>query len=239
MSKENFQLNRSNIKKQQIKWYLESIFSWNLIDVYMFPDLSVQLNLVIDKEIIFLQLQKDNILELINFHNAYCIQWKYLFSYEDVIKKLQDGHRCYIAQGNEEIVGFIWIAFNEVYSSDLNCIFKIENNCSVLYNAFVKPDFRGRNVLPGLKKFAFMELHKEGYEKCFDYVLSSNKSMKISNTKFKPFVIGRILYGYFFGFYFLFPFFRSHEGLSISYVYKPSYRWRNLFKKLNWFKIRS
>lgn len=194
-------------------------------------DINVVPSLKIDQELKFCRLREQHISQLIDFHNEYAIQWNYLFSKSDVTNRIRSGHRCYIALENERLIGFVWFAVNKIYSPDLHCTFSIGEECVVSYNNFVHPHFRGRNVLAGMRRMAFVELGGEGFKKCFDYVRSTNKSVIRSNLKSNSIIVGKIIYGEILGCYFLLPILQSNDGIKVFDLDDPFRRWKSFLRK--------
>jgi len=216
--------------KFRIKYYQRLLFSKSAVYINLFPDISILPDISVDKEYKISCLHEGNTRELIDFHDTYVWKWNYMFSAEDIEKRLIEGHRCFLAHKHQKLVGFMWIAVESVYSTDLLCIFDFPKNCIVSYNNFIRPDCRGENVLPGIRRFAFEEFSKSGYEKCYDYTLISNKSVIKSNQKFNACPIGKITYGYFFGYYFFLPYIGRNEGIEVRLVVDPWHRWRRYLR---------
>jgi hypothetical protein len=213
------------------RWYLRRMFSIRTVYVNKWIDISLVPSLNIDQGFNFAKLRKQNIPQLIDFHDNYAIKWNYLFSKSDVANRLKSGHQCYIALENERLIGFIWFAMNKIYSPDLHCTFSINENCVVSYNGFVHPHFRGRNILPAMRRMAFTELSEEGFKQCFDYVRATNKSVIRSNLKFSTIIVGKIIYGEFLGCYFLLPILPSDLGIKVCDRDDPFRRWKSFLRK--------
>jgi len=189
----------------KVKWYLSLLFSKRSFFINVFNRLNLAPKVSIDKYILFSRLKEQSIAELLEFHDTYCIKWNHMFSAEDVENRLRQGHRCYLAHIHKQLVGFIWIAVNSVYSPDLFCTFEFESHCSVYYNGYVRSDYRGKNILPSIMWTAFQELSSEGYKKYFSYNGVNNNSIIKTNKKFDASVVGTISCGYFLGYYFFSP----------------------------------
>ena len=197
----------------------------------IFPDISFSPALSFDKQFVFSRLGEQDISKCIEFHDTYCLNWNFLFSAEDIENRFREGHRCYVACKYEELVGFMWIGVNRVYSPDLRCTLAIEEHCVISYNGFVRPDCRGKNILPGIRRAAFQELAGEFYKRCYNYTSSTNKSVIISNRKFNAYPVGKIIYGYLLGFYFFFPFIKKDVGITVHCNERPWQKWKDFFQK--------
>ena len=168
-----------------------------------------------------------------DFHDKVCVpNWTSLFSPDDVAERLEQDHFCYIAEYNSEIIGFLWFAINYVYSPDLRSTFIFNNKSAVSYNGFVSPHYRGKNVLPLLHRAAFAELCSSGFTKAFGYSLSTNIAVEKSLRKLHAQKIGRIIYGYLFGYYYFLSNIRHGAGLIVKSEQDAWYRWRSLTKRL-------
>jgi hypothetical protein len=185
----------------------------------------------VDKDFDIRRLQRDNVSDLVKFHDTHCLDWNFLFSPEEVENRLKAGHRCFLARQNGEILGFTWFAINQVSSADLLCMFIIKNHCIVRYNSFIRPDARGKDLLPRLTATGFKEMNSEGYTICLTYNRSSNKSVIRSIRKFHAYPIGKIIYGYFLGYYFFFSFIKKDAGIEVQLSESPWHRWKAFFQK--------
>lgn len=216
----------------KIKWYRGLLFSKGLFLIYAIDCLGCDCNASADKDIVFSRLEEEGIDELIAFHDTYCINWNYLFSAEDVKSRLGRGHRCYMAHKNKHLVGFLWVAFESVYSPDLLTTFQFQSRCFVTYNEFIQPNYRGKNILPSIKRNIFQELVSEGYKKCFNYVRADNISEIRSNKKIDASVVGTIACGYFLGYYFVHPSIKDNIGITAHISESHFFRWKSFLSKI-------
>ena len=89
-------------------------------------------------------------------------------------KRLNDGHLCFIAKRKGDVVGYCWVAFRELYVSEIDKKIKFNNAEACLYNAFVFPEYRRKRVYQKILVEIFRFLRKNGHKKAFINVLSTN-----------------------------------------------------------------
>jgi hypothetical protein len=224
--------NKKQKLMRNIRWYFNLIFSSYSVYVNKFYVKSPPTNIKPNSNYTFYRLKDKEISDLVTFHDNICLGWNYLFSSEDVKTRFNKEHRCYVCKDKTEILGFMWMAVNTVFSPDLRCTFQIEPHCVISYNEFVRPDCRGQNILPYLRQISFDELKREGYRFCFSYVRTTNKSVIRANKKFNATIIGRITYGYFLGYHFLLPNIPKDTGIKMSSHEDGWQKWKYFFHKL-------
>lgn len=199
------------------------------MNVILIPDIHFSPVFSISTDFRFSRLKERGIRELLDFHNTYCAY--VLFSAEDVESRIKQGHRCYLAHKGEELVGFAWFGVNSIYSPDLFCTFKFLDNCVFGYNYFIRPDCRGKNLLPGITQIGFRDFSVKGYKKCYTYNMANNESVMRSIKKFKGYVIGKITYGYLFAHYIFVPCINCNEDITVKLNVGPWHRWHSFYRK--------
>lgn len=216
--------------KDKIKRYLKFLLSCTKLNLYIIPNTSCLPDLSLDKELRFDHLNEKEISELIKFNDTYTKGWT-TFSAEGILDKLRADHRCFLARHNEEIIGFAWFATKELYSPTFHCTFVNEEHRVLYYNGFIRPDYRGKNIISGIIITAFKDLSKEGYIACTYSISSTNISSMKSMRKFNSLSVGQIIYGYFLGYYFFFPFVKKNIGIKVYLSDSPWHRWKTCLSK--------
>ena len=107
--------------KANTRWYLKHLYSWNSVDLNVIPDIGFSPELSVEDRLVFARLGEQDIPKIVEFHDTYCVEWNAIFSEVDVRNRVREGHRCYIARKQGNLVGFVWYAPNRVYSPDLHC----------------------------------------------------------------------------------------------------------------------
>jgi GNAT superfamily N-acetyltransferase len=95
---------------------------------------------------------------------------------DSLTKRLNDGHLCFIAEREGDIVGYCWVAFQELYVSEIDKKIKFSNTEACLYDAFVFPEYRRKRIYQKMLVEIFKFLRKKGHEKAFINILSTNIS---------------------------------------------------------------
>ena len=89
------------------------------------------------------------------------------FSEEELLKRLEDGHRCLGIKKDNKLAAFSWCNFRAKtfrwHRLPLN------DREVFLFDAFTLPEFRGRKLAPVLRYNLYRELTKQGYTGFYSY----------------------------------------------------------------------
>lgn len=206
---------------KRFAWYLGYLFSRKIVEVIFFKDIHPKADIRCDSSFEIRDLKKEDIPYLMDFHDSHCVKWNHLFTSEEATCRLLKDHKCYIALSDRTIVGFLWIGIDSVFSPDLNCFFLADQHSIIAYNAFVHPDYRGKNILPCLRNAAFEFFIKKGRSHCFEYLSIKNKAVKNSGKKFNFRICGKIRYGYILGIYYFRTTLPNGQGLEVQSSKNP------------------
>ncbi len=211
----------------KIIWYFESLLSARKFLLYQTP---IKRNFTLKSDYRICKLDNEQVPELINFYDIHCRR-HHFFSSEEAKERLRKGHLCYIAYDFEGIIGFCWYAVSEIQASDLHCTFLLSDSFVAAYNMFVKPDMRGKGVLSDIQATAYNDLFQQGYRNSFCYILSNNFSSIRANRKIGAVCIGKIICGYYCGYYLFTPRFEENTGIKIISKQSNWYRFQKIFSK--------
>jgi GNAT superfamily N-acetyltransferase len=184
----------------RLGWYATLLFSHKRVYFQEYPDLRSIREPPPDRSITISQLTESDFADFLAMNKRY--NQGTFRSPADLTAALEMGHRCYIARRGPELLGFLWIAVREVTSPDLKCRFLLEPDQIVSYHHFVRPDSRGRNLATRLQAVAYRKAAKDGFRRCYSYVLSSNEPSIRSMRKAFARRVGQLDCGYALGYYF-------------------------------------
>ncbi len=213
------------------RWYLKQVVSIQVMDIIKFPDPTFSPEIPADSEFKVTFLRDEEVAELMEFHDAKCIGKTPVFSHAEVSSRLKTGHLCSCARIGDHLAGFCWFKTGDIRSPDLHCLFEFAEKSAVIHNAFVDPEYRGKNLTPMMMRESFRILTGMGYKSVYAYIRSKNRSPMRSAEKFNRVAIGKIIYGYVLGYYFLFPFIQKDVGLRVRLDVSPWHRWQTFFQK--------
>lgn len=215
-----------------VLWYLSFLFSLKVVRVNAFRIEDSQWEEKIPHGMSISVLRPGDIDDLMVLHDKECTTWNFLFTKENVEKRLRERHRCYIARQGNNVVGFIWFGLDKVYSPDLCAVFRVGSDSAVSYNGYVKASFRGRGILPLLRRTAFRDFYGEGFRHCYGYSRTGNEAVKRSARKHGVMKGGKIFYGHIMGYNFLLPLVDRQSGVHVSYCGDHWLTWKSLAKKI-------
>ena len=216
-------------------WYLSFLYSKHIFSINLYPKIYEMPEFNFEKDISFSKLQQDEIFDLVTFHDSYMIKNANVFDLKEIQNRMKKGQYCYIARADSQIVGIMWYAIKEVYSPDLHCTFLIGKNCMVSYNAFVRSDFRGKNILAGIRKVSFEELYQKGFYICLDWIRLDNKASLSASKKFNAYSIGKIISGFFFGYHYIKSEIDDEKYIKIKELHDRWWKLKSIINRVNLF----
>ncbi|MDY0131696.1 MAG: hypothetical protein RBR53_03415 [Desulforegulaceae bacterium] len=203
--------------KRIIKWYLSLLFSVQKIVVRKFYLKNYSKDNRVLSNIFLKEFELALIDKLLEFHDKVCTEWNFLFTREDIIKRISEGHKCYIAVTNENvIVGFYWIGINSLYSPDLRAKVSVSEDSIISYNGFVDKTCRGLGVFPKMRNMAYSDFFNKGYKYAYGYSLSTNNAIASSSKKYGFKNVGKAYLGFIFGYHYIIRLFEKECLLKIE-----------------------
>lgn len=217
-----------NYIRNKISWYFSLLYFRQVILIRKFDLCLNEKSFATDSSLAFSLLSRQDIPNLIKFHNDQCVEWNFVFTEPEVYDRLEKGHQCYIAKDKNLVVGMYWMGVDRVYSPDLCSTFIVPPDSAISYNAFVHKAYRGKNIFPLLRKMAFNEFYKKGYRNAYGYSLDTNNAVQKVANKFSYNFEGKIYYGCLFGYKYLIPKFAPGCKLEIRKNFDP---WQRIKSK--------
>jgi hypothetical protein len=113
---------------------------------------------------------------------------KYLFD------RLKKGDKCLLAIFKKEIIGYLWIMYNEMELSDKEHI-SLPNNKVYQYNGYVINQYRGKRIIGALREYFVEKLKNDGKKYLYISIPSNNtSSIKGLNDTGKNKMIGNFFH---------------------------------------------
>lgn len=82
------------------------------------------------------------------------------FPEESLLKRLKEGKRCFGIKCEGQIAAFTWVDFKECGVSDSR--HPLNENEAYLFDAYTLPSFRGKNLAPIIRHYAYEQLEGMG-----------------------------------------------------------------------------
>lgn len=213
------------------RWYLKHVFSLYGMEVFKSPDLTGRPALVSRSDMEISPLKREDIPELMELHDAKCIQWNHVFTREDVEERLSLGHICMCARHEGRLAAFVWLAPQRVFSPEMRCIIEVPSTGVFDYNGFVDPACRSMNVAVTVLDESCRMLAERGYKNVYSYFRISNHGARKVNSRNGFVPCGRILYGYLLGYFYIFPFLKGEPCMRVRPCGSPWHRWQIFARK--------
>jgi RimJ/RimL family protein N-acetyltransferase len=83
-------------------------------------------------------------------------------------------HLCFVAQQNGMIIGYAWVAFGEIYVSEIERTMKLQADEAEIYDVFVSREHRGKRVAHEMLRNICDYLREKGMRKACIAALSTN-----------------------------------------------------------------
>jgi GNAT superfamily N-acetyltransferase len=99
-----------------------------------------------------------------------------LMGREAVNTRLNQGEICGTAWFNSEIVSYCWVAFRQAEVGEINRIISLRDNELYLYDAFTRPEYRGKGFFPALLAAVLRFARSQGYTRALIFSLRDNRS---------------------------------------------------------------
>jgi ribosomal protein S18 acetylase RimI-like enzyme len=92
----------------------------------------------------------------------------------EVVRRLAERHRCFIARLDGRIVTVRWVARRHARVGYLDCELELADDTAFVYDSYTIPDLRGRNLAGALGAFMVSRLREAGVQTLLAAVLPEN-----------------------------------------------------------------
>ena len=79
---------------------------------------------------------------------------------ENVQGRFDRGDLCLVLKNEETVAGYTWVNFEEV--SEPKCSYVLQPGEAYLYDAYIAPDYRGRDLAPYMRYECYKHLRNDG-----------------------------------------------------------------------------
>jgi GNAT superfamily N-acetyltransferase len=110
------------------------------------------------------------------------------FSEGDLIRRLEEGGRCFGAKYRGAVVAFSWCDFTEC-AFETHRVFSLRNDEAYLFDAYTVEAFRGQGIAPYLRSRWYQELEKLGRRRCYSITVAFNAAAAQFKKKLRAQVV--------------------------------------------------
>ena len=126
------------------------------------------------------------------------------FGVADARARLQQGEYCFVCENGGNIIGYLWFCSTSKYIPEIQSTLVLEPCEVYVYNAYVVPDFRGRDIVPRLYKVGRSLLADRGFKREVIARMKWNQSPeRVLSNKVSAVAIGDVSVGFFLTFRFV------------------------------------
>jgi GNAT superfamily N-acetyltransferase len=148
----------------------EFVFSWDL------PDVALRV------PVTFGQLSAADVAE----YNAFRLP----ADPQSAARRLHDGHQCFVARHDGQIVSACWVATGTAWSSYLASPIALAPGDVYLYGVYTRPDLRGKGLAAAVHAEIYRVCRAQGHRRALGYLVPENR--RSMSRHFGLRTIGRI-----------------------------------------------
>jgi GNAT superfamily N-acetyltransferase len=100
-----------------------------------------------------------------------------------IVDRLNGNNWCFVARHAGEMISTCWATIHRARFPHLFCEIKLAQDEVYVYDAFTRPDFRGKSVLPAMIAKAILYFRAARYQRIVSAVVPESKSMLQSGEK--------------------------------------------------------
>jgi len=126
-----------------------------------------------------------------------------VFDIHGAMDRINKGEHCFICAKGKCILGYIWFAPKQKYIKEIDATLYLNNSSIYIYNAYVRQDYRGKDLVDYLFLKCRSELYSAGYTTVIAFRMNWNISVQKAMEKLGFYYIGHVKTGYFFTFYYM------------------------------------
>ena len=113
---------------------------------------------------------------------------------EEVIEQRFDRKEaCLVAYHQDEIVGAGWCATHSAWIDYLGAELYLAEDTVYAYDSWVRPDFRGKRVADGMRRFRMHWIHESGFKRAFGLIWPQNKNSMQRSRRMSRNDVGEIV----------------------------------------------
>lgn len=155
-----------------------------------------------------------------------------VFTAESVEKKIQEMEQCYYAVDGDSIIAFAWFAPYKVLYPTFRTKLSCKDNVLFGYNAYVRDDYRGENIILKIYKTALDAMGRNmHFASWIGSMLPSNVASRTALKEYEPVLIGKIHNVLIVGILFQIVFIKK-PGVRVERIGSRFFVWKNFCAKM-------
>jgi len=92
----------------------------------------------------------------------------------EIRSRLNQGHLCFVARHNGQIIHFSWAAFDSCYVEEVGLRIHLAPSEGYVYDMYTSPEFRSKGVARARIGWTLTYLRNAGYKRVYSFVLPGN-----------------------------------------------------------------
>jgi len=94
---------------------------------------------------------------------------------QSAARRLEDGHQCFVARHDNQIVSACWAATGTAWSSYLGSPIALAPGDVYLYGVYTRPDMRGRGIAAAVHGEIYRVCRAQGRRRALGYLVPENR----------------------------------------------------------------
>lgn len=153
-----------------------------------------------------------------------------IFDINGSIERMNRGERCFFSKADGEMINYMWFCPNEKYIPEIQCTLKVRPGEVYVYNAYVVPGHRGKDLTVSVYEFARSRMVRAGFTREIIARMDWNaRTDHILRNKLHARPIGSVTVGFFLTFRYVK---RDYEGFELIDEAGPFEFYKKLFRKV-------
>jgi len=139
-----------------------------------------------------------------------------------LLRRLKRGDWCFVAERNDDIAGYAWVAFRDLYLMEMDAWVKLGGDEAVIYDVYTFLGYRGMGVATKIIEIAIRQLIKNDYKRVYASILRENRPSRKAFEKLNFYPAGSITFFKIFGVIRLTPL-KAFSSKTTAHVFANSY----------------
>ena len=114
-------------------------------------------------------------------------------SQEIIEQRFDRKEACLVAYHQDEIVGACWCATYSAWIDYLEAELHLAEDTVYAYDSWVRPDFRGKRVADGMRRFRMHWIDQSGFKRAFGLIWPQNKNSMQRSRRMSRNEVGEIV----------------------------------------------
>ena len=153
-----------------------------------------------------------------------------IFDINASLARLNRGEQCFFSRANGKLANYIWFCPNDKHIPEIQCTLRLRPDEVYVYNAYVIPEYRKKNINVLVHDFARSRMIEAGFNReIIARMVWNTRADYVLQEKLGARAIGSVAVGFFLSFRYVI---RNVEGVELIDEAGPFEFYKKLFLKI-------